>query len=57
MDTEDQTMGMLAPSMMCAQIDKLDETLRAFEKAGFVILQQQSAYDGRPRCYLRKGLV
>ena len=32
-------------------------SLRAFEKAGFVILQQQSAYDGRPRCYLRKGLV
>ena len=31
-------MGMLAPSMMCAQIDKLDETLRAFEKAGIEYL-------------------
>ena len=31
-------MGMLAPSMMCAQIDKLDETLCAFEKAGIEYL-------------------
>lgn len=31
-------MGMLAPSMMCAAIDKLDETLRMFEKTGIEYL-------------------
>ena len=31
-------MSMLSPSMMCAQIDKLDETLRAFEKNGIEYL-------------------
>lgn len=31
-------MGMLAPSMMCADISKLDETLRAFEKNGIEYL-------------------
>ena len=32
-------------------------SLRAFEKAGYVIIGQQDAYDGRPRCYLRKALT
>ena len=31
-------MSMLAPSMMCAQIDKLGDTLRTFEKAGIEYL-------------------
>lgn len=31
-------------------------SLRAFAKAGYAVVDQRETYDGRPRCFVRRGL-
>jgi len=53
-EQEARDMGMTA---IYATVDPENEpSLRAFAKAGYVLVGQQAAYDGRPRCFLRLGL-
>ena len=44
-------------SAIYATVDPENEpSLRAFAKAGYVVLGQKNTYDGRPRCFLRLDL-